>query len=284
MRTQRIYLLSAVLLFFLQLQLQAQEVKVKSFERLDRDLTARTQERLDLNDEPCAIVRVSIPNAKAYQFEGNIVGDVIYNPGEALVYVVHGSRNLTITSDKFGSLSYEFPEAVVKQVVYKLVLKFEESGVNKLRTLIAPVAGVGANFSPGIMLGVVKKTGWYFKAKYDFKSVTSDIECDKEGNTAEGNPLWLTGQKESNRLALTTGLMLRLGKSFYLYGGGGYGYRKMTWETADALWAECTDQSYTGAEADLGCILRAKSVAFIAGVQTNSFKYYEATLGIGFLF
>ena len=105
MRTQRIYLLSAVLLFFLQLQLQAQEVKVKSFERLDRDLTARTQERLDLNDEPCAVIRVSIPNAKAYQFEGNIVGDVIYNPGEALVYVVHGSRNLTITSDKFGSLS-----------------------------------------------------------------------------------------------------------------------------------------------------------------------------------
>ena len=276
------------LLFLLLLCLftlcHAQEVKVKEFQRLNRDLLARTQERLDLNDDPCAVVRVSIADVKSYKFEGNIIGDVIYRPGEAIIYMSQGSRNLTVTSDKFGTLRYEFPERLVKQVVYKLSLKYEASDAKKLRTLIAPVAGVGSNFSPGIMLGVVKKTGWYFKAKYDFKSVTADIECDEGGMNPDGNALWLTGEKKTSRLALTTGLMLRLGTSFYLYGGGGYGYRKMVWETADGLWAECTDQSYKGAEADLGCILRAKSVAFIAGVQSNSFKYFEATVGVGFLF
>ena len=33
--------------------IQAQEVKIK-FEQLQRDLIARTQPRLDLNDNPCA--------------------------------------------------------------------------------------------------------------------------------------------------------------------------------------------------------------------------------------
>lgn len=277
------YLLLGALLLLCTL-CHAQDVKVTAFQRMDRDLLARTQERLDLNDDPCAVVRISVPDAKSYTFEGNVIGDVIYKPGEAIVYMTKGSRNLTIKSDKFGSLRYEFPQKLEKQVVYKMVLKFEEAGANKLRTLIAPVAGVGSNFSGGIMLGVVKKTGWYLKAKYDFKSLTTDTECDEQGNNANGEAFWLTGEKKSNRLAITTGMMLRLGKPFYLYGGAGYGYRKMAWETADGLWAECTDQSYKGIEADLGCVFRTKSVAFIAGLQTNSFKYMEATLGIGFMF
>lgn len=38
--------------------LYAQELK-PDFKRLERDLLARTHQRLDLNDEPCAVVRVS---------------------------------------------------------------------------------------------------------------------------------------------------------------------------------------------------------------------------------
>ena len=51
--------------------IHSQELKVVAFQRMDRDLLARTQERLDLNDVPCAIVRVSVANAKEFTFEGN---------------------------------------------------------------------------------------------------------------------------------------------------------------------------------------------------------------------
>ena len=49
-------------------------------------------------------------------------------------------------------------------------------------------------------------------------------------------------------------------------------------------WAENTDESFNGVEADLGLVLRAKNFAFTAGVQSNSFKYFEATLGVGIMF
>jgi hypothetical protein len=86
---------------------------------------ARTKPRLDLNDVPCAVLRVSAADIKAYNFEGNIIGDVVYAPGEALVYMTNNARHIDIKSDLFGSMKFEFPERLRKQVVYKLSLKVE---------------------------------------------------------------------------------------------------------------------------------------------------------------
>ena len=61
------------LLLGLSTGLQAQELQT-SFERLEKDLYARTHERLDLNDVPCAVLRVSVPDAKEFTFSGNIIG------------------------------------------------------------------------------------------------------------------------------------------------------------------------------------------------------------------
>ncbi|MCS3064660.1 hypothetical protein NXX40_21185 [Parabacteroides distasonis] len=50
-----------IYIFFLvgiQICVSAQEIQVKSFQKPDRDLEARTQPRLDLNDNPCSIIKV----------------------------------------------------------------------------------------------------------------------------------------------------------------------------------------------------------------------------------
>ena len=285
------FLLLTLFLFLFAGIVQAQELKVTAFQRMDRDLLARTQERLDLNDVPCAIVRVSVANAKDYTFEGNIIGDVIYKPGEALVYMTQGSRNLTIKSDAFGSLKYEFTQKLEKQVVYKLALKLETPDHKKTRTMVMPVAGIGSTVSYGLMVGVVKKWGWYLKAKYDFKSQETSGECTTAGTNMQGTPMWFTGETASSRMAVTTGLMCRLAKPLYLYMGGGYGYKQLAWEMAEGesgtnsnQWAENTDETFKGIEADLGLVLRAKNFAITAGVQSNSFKYFEATVGLGIMF
>lgn len=110
--------------FLWTIALQAQEVK-PVFEVLEFDLIARTKQRLDLNDIPCAVLRVSAADIKGYQFEGNIIGDIVYNPGEAIIYMTNNSRNITIKSDLFGTMKYEFAERLRKQVAYKLSLKVE---------------------------------------------------------------------------------------------------------------------------------------------------------------
>lgn len=290
MKNQRLLLLGFFLLLCAGLA-QAQELKVSAFQRMDRDLLARTQERLDLNDVPCAIVRVSVANAKNYTFEGNVIGDVIYKPGEALVYMAQGSRNITIKSDEFGSLKYEFTQKLEKQVVYKLALLLETPDSKKTRTMVMPIAGIGSTISYGLMVGVVKKWGWYLKAKYDFKSQETEAECTSLGTNPQGTPMWFTGETASSRMAITTGVMRRIAKPLYFYLGAGYGYKKLAWEmaqgevgTSSDKWAENTDETFTGVEADLGLVLRTGNVAFTAGLQSNSFKYFEATVGIGIMF
>lgn len=267
----------------------SQEAKVTAFQRMDRDLLARTQERLDLNEVPCAIVRVSIPNAEKVTFEGNIIGDVIYKPGEAIVYMTDRSRNLTLKSNEFGSLKYEFPQRVEKQVVYKLSVKIVEDEDTKRRTLVMPVVGVGGPLSYGLMVGVVKKWGMYVKVKYDFKSLGTDGECT---NDASGN--WYTGEIDKNRFAITAGAMYHVAIPVYLYGGIGYGYKNTAWEVYDqfnlkedgqgTLWKKNVDESANGVEAEVGAIYRLKNLAMSLGFQTNSFKYAEVTLGVGIMF
>lgn len=263
----------------------AQELKITSFQRLDRDLLARTQQRLDLNDVPCAILRVSVANVKSFGFEGNIIGDISYKQGEAIIYMTSGSRNITINSDKFGTLRYEFNEKLEKQVVYKLSMKLEQDEAKKIRTLVMPSIGIGTPLDYGLMLGVVRKVGFFLKAKSNFESQATTLECTSSGaDAANGNVYWMKGNAKYSRLAVTGGLMFRLILPLYLYVGGGYGYREVAWETYDGEWAKNIDESYSGAEAELGLIFRMKNFAISAGVQSNSFKYFEGNVGIGIMF
>ena len=114
----------AVILLLFTITIQAQEVK-PLFETLEFDLIARTKPRLDINEVPCAVLRISAADIKGYAFEGNIIGDIIIGPGEAIIYMTNNSRNITIKSDLFGVMKYEFPERLRKQVAYKLSLKVE---------------------------------------------------------------------------------------------------------------------------------------------------------------
>ena len=50
----------------------AQEIQVKSFQKLERDLTARTRPRLDLNDNPCALIKIET-TGRDFEFEGNVL-------------------------------------------------------------------------------------------------------------------------------------------------------------------------------------------------------------------
>ena len=229
------YIIVLCIGLFYALSGYSQDLRVVSFSLQERDLIARTNKRFDVNDEPCAVVRVSVPDAKEYTFGGNVIGDVIYRPGEAIVYMAHGSTSISIISDKFGTMKYDFGQRLKEQTVYKLVLKYDAAGANKTRTLVMPVAGIGTTTSYGIMVGIVKKVGGYVKAKYNFKNQVTDGECTSDGLNASGSELWFSGNAVGSRLAVTGGLMIRMAKPLYLYVGGGYGYKKLAWETVDAF-------------------------------------------------
>lgn len=69
-------------------------LSVREFIPVLSDISARTRERRDVNNEKCAILRISLPLAGC-QFDG-IVGDPIYNLSEYLVYLSPFTKELVI--------------------------------------------------------------------------------------------------------------------------------------------------------------------------------------------
>jgi hypothetical protein len=274
-------------LLLLSTLLQAQEL-VPSFRTLEKDLLARTQPRLDLNDVPCAIVRVSAADIETYTFEGNIIGDVIYQSGEALVYMTKGSRNITIKSNKFGMLKFDFPQRLEKQVVYKLDLKLILPEDQKRKTLIMAEGGFHpSHTSFGVMAGIVAKHGAYVRFRSDFGSTSADLECDDTGaltSGGTGTPYYIEGSSAKSRLSITGGYLYRFIKPLYGYIGGGYGQRTLVWETVEGEWVKNIDHSASGIAAEIGLIGQYKGMALSLGVQTINFKYMELNVGVGFFF
>ena len=115
-----------LLFFAVILGMQAQEMSVKSFEYLVSDLTARTNRRNDINDNPAAVIRVGIA-LQGVVFEGNVLGEPVYNTGEYLVYMSAGSRKLTVRHPNFLPLVVTFADYEINQLeglcTYKLTIR-----------------------------------------------------------------------------------------------------------------------------------------------------------------
>ena len=108
-------LILASLLFAVFISIYAQEMSVKSFEYLPKDLTARTSPRNDRNGTPCAVIRVGIA-LQGVVFDGNTIGAPVYNTGEYLVYMPGGSRQITIRHDSYLPLTVVFADYGIDKV------------------------------------------------------------------------------------------------------------------------------------------------------------------------
>lgn len=273
-------------LFMLTSQIQAQEIRVKSFDKLERDLFARTNPRLDLNDNPCSVIRFVTPT-KGLQFEGNIIGEPLYFAGETIVYMTKGSKRVIIKHPDYGVLRYEFPNKLDKQCVYEVPLKMIENPDNRTRALLLGTVNVSTKgqVTPGIMLGFVKRWGGYIKGISNFRmhGQEADLEVDNEGNY-NGIPVWLDSDYKIERTALTVGGIYRAYKLLYTYAGLGYGFRNVVYEGSNNTWIKNTERSYEGFEAECGAIFRVKGLSLLLGIQTNQFKYLEFSGGIGYIF
>jgi hypothetical protein len=199
-----------------------------------------------------------------------------------------GSRNITIKSNKFGMMKFEFPHKLEKQVVYKLDLKLILPEDQQRKTLILAEGGFHpSHTSFGVMAGIVAKHGAYVRFRSDFGSTSADLECDDTGaltSGGTGTPYYIEGSSAKSRLSITGGYLYRFIKPLYGYIGGGYGQRTLAWETVEGEWVKNIDHSASGIAAEIGLIGQYKGMALSLGVQTINFKYMELNVGVGFFF
>lgn len=157
----------------------------------------------------------------------------------------------------------------------------------RVNVWVMPVVGYHpSQLSYGLMVGVMKRTGGYLKAKHSFsKTSPTSFDCNDRGlSEPEGTERWYTGKTEKSRMALTGGIVQRIWKPLYLYAGAGYGSRTQVWETISGSWAKNKDHSFEGVEAEIGAIVAFRHLVVSIGAQTNSFELLEGNLGIGVIF
>ena len=108
-----------ILLSVLSFSVTAQEMTVKSFKEKTFDLSASTHPRHDLNDEPCALVKVQMAAAGA-KFSGNVMGDCSFKLNEYWVYIAKGTKRMTIRHQNYLPLEVTFADYGIKSLESKM--------------------------------------------------------------------------------------------------------------------------------------------------------------------
>lgn len=208
------YLL-AILLMVCSQTTSAADIKVKHFAELTRDISNRTEMVKDINDEPCAIVKVVGADA-SFSFEGAIVKKV-YKTGEIWLYLSPGVKRITI---KHGSntLRYEFPVSI-EYSVYELTLRTQDD-FNK--------AGAVATscFVPGVGQMAFKKD--YLKGSLilvtELGSLAALVACDvqqrsfkTQANMAITADEKISLMKTSDNYGTARNIMIGVVAGIYLY-------------------------------------------------------------------
>lgn len=144
----------------------------------------------------------------------------------------------------------------------------------------------GEQSSFGLMAGICRKGGAYFSVRAN--GVDNLFEGEKYYSS--GTPLF-TGKVDKYVLTGTGGFMVRLANPLYLYGGAGFGTRKLLWETVEGTARDydrmLAIREYTGPVCELGFIGRYKFLSISAGVSAiigEDGTYAEAVIGIGYVF
>lgn len=260
-------------------------------------ITRQSEKKLDNNDNYCAQLIITAPEIMKYSFEATYkIGEVDYDEAHNTAYLYlspnHRRTNIKIYHPEFASMNIDLGSLQSLQV-YEMTITPIRTHVDKTRTLVMANVSLGGIANYGIMLAVVKKHGFYAKAKYNFVNIDDSGSCTDKGTIAGTNNYeYFTGKTDKSRYAFTAGFIGRFwngwvegsSQSIYGYAGLGYGAANYAWETVNDKWMINEDHSHEGLEAELGAIYRYKAFAVSAGIQTNSFQYTEFNFGIGLMF
>ena len=107
------------------LGIYSQELKVKSFSLAATDISAQTQQRKDLNDAPCALVKVQFVG-DILDVEGNVIKLLVKKGNETWAYMTHGSQQMKVLTKDYLPIMVDFSNYGISQVeknkTYVLVL------------------------------------------------------------------------------------------------------------------------------------------------------------------
>ncbi len=118
-----------VALLMLPLAGMTQEIKIEDFQKLERDMSARTAKVKDVNGDLCALLKIETTE-KGFEFSGCNIEKTEQKTGEIWLFASPGVKFITIKHKDFGVLrNYQFPQSIESGVVYQIKLSTEAKEV-----------------------------------------------------------------------------------------------------------------------------------------------------------
>lgn len=171
------------------------------------------------------------------------------------------------------------------------------------RTILLAEGGISTlPFTPsgGLMIGGVKRVGWYVKGRSNFifgKTQPSGTIIPNGNaiilNTYNGDkiipndamPYNITGEYYTTHWIANAGMIVRCWHQnpmdIYVYFGAGYGERKQVWQTIHDGYLTYMPSYHSNVSGDLGILFSYKKLMLSAGVTSIGYKYIDMQLGLG---
>ena len=104
----------------------SQDIEVKKFEPMEKYLTAALSPRMDINGVTCGLVKVALKEPGA-EFEGSVMGDVMFTGNEYLIYLPNGTKRQGIKHPDYLPTTIVFADYGTKEIdpstTYELKVK-----------------------------------------------------------------------------------------------------------------------------------------------------------------
>lgn len=171
------------------------------------------------------------------------------------------------------------------------------------RTILLAEGGISAlPFTPsgGLMIGGVKRVGWYVKGRSNFifwkPQPSGSIIPNGDAITLSTNngdkiipnnamPYNITGVYYTTHWVANAGMIVRCWHrnpiDIYIYFGAGYGERKQVWQTIHDGYLTYKPSYHSNVSGDLGLLFSYKKFMLSAGVTSIGYKYIDMQLGLG---
>lgn len=110
---------------FISSMAYSQSLSVNEFKPIEKGNSDIIETRTDLNNRPCALIKVEFP-VEGVKFQGNVIGDVAFKDNAYFVFLSPGSSYLQVKSPNASSFRIDFREFGLKRVeegaIYCLIL------------------------------------------------------------------------------------------------------------------------------------------------------------------
>lgn len=292
----------------------AQEFSVASFRMLPNDVSAFIEPVRDLNNEPCALIKVEATEDFAFSSPLGIVKrkDEV---GEIWLYLPKGTRTLTLKHPEWGVLrDYRFSKALESRMTYELKLNMPKQTpiiqelhdtIVEIKTVIDTIAithkrppmpwsmhimltSAIHNDGPswGIMLAAMRRHGVFVHFSSDLHTTGNTIgTCDKQGYlTGTTNKPYYTGTTRHSNYTITAGAIHHITHGICLFEGIGYGRAATAWQQSESNgggYLLNEDHTHKGMSGELGLLASIGRVSISASAITIAGKQWQGSIGIG---